>query len=99
VYLAYLALLNSALFSLLLGEYSPHVAGGQYNLSKKYIDRIPLPNIAEAGQQSRAEGEVVSALADEGRRMHLGDLYRPNVINELVAKLYGTHVNDWPIDR
>jgi hypothetical protein len=45
VWLAYLALLNSDVFSSLLAAHSNHVGGGQWNLSKRFVEKIPLPDL------------------------------------------------------
>lgn len=45
VWLAYLAILNSPLFAELLLGTSKNVGGGQWNLSKKYVSSIPLPDL------------------------------------------------------
>jgi hypothetical protein len=45
VWLAYLALLNSDVFSSLLAAHSNHVGGGQWNLSKRFVEQIPLPDL------------------------------------------------------
>lgn len=42
---AYGALFNSRLFATLLDAFSAPVAGGQYDLSKRYVDAINLPDL------------------------------------------------------
>lgn len=42
---AYGALFNSRLFAILLDAFSAPVAGGQYDLSKRYVDAINLPDL------------------------------------------------------
>jgi len=49
VFLAYVALLNSPIFRDLLAASSNHVGGGQWNLSKRYVRNIPIPNLVESG--------------------------------------------------
>ena len=95
---AYLAILNSPLFSLLLAEFCPHVAGGQFNLSKRFVDHIPFPNLAEDAKSPNL-GPVVWSLAQEGKSIHLGELSaRVSILNELVARVYRTPVTSWPIN-
>ena len=99
---AYLALFNSSLFGLLLAEFCPHVAGGQYNLSKRFVDNIPMPNIAALGLESPTLGAAVTALGEEGKKIHLDGLdsvYAPRV-NHLVADMYRVSLEFWPeMDR
>jgi adenine-specific DNA-methyltransferase len=96
---AYLAILNSALFSLLLAEFCPHVAGGQFNLSKRFIDHIPVPNLVDDAQQSVSLGSVVWSLATEGELIHSGaGSHRPGLLNELVAQVYRVPLTSWPIN-
>ena len=44
---AYAELFNSEEFSKTLQYYSPHVSGGQYDLSPRYVNNVPLPNFTE----------------------------------------------------
>ncbi|MGZ5434500.1 MAG: HsdM family class I SAM-dependent methyltransferase [Pyrinomonadaceae bacterium] len=97
VLFAYLAILNSSLFSLLLGEFCPHVAGGQFNLSRRFVDKVPLPNLMEAVQTPEL-GSVVWALSNEGRKIHSGSwATRVTIINELTAQIYRVPFTSWPI--
>ncbi len=95
---AYLALLNSSLFSLLLAEFCPHVAGGQYNFSKRFVDHIPMPNLAAFGLESPLLGSAIRALAEEGKKIRLNGLdsvYQPYT-NRLVADVYRLPLESWP---
>ncbi len=60
---AYNALLNSRSFGALVEVFSPHVAGGQFNLSPRYVNQIPIPNLP-----SLMGEDHVSALNSESRR-------------------------------
>ena len=95
---SYLAILSSSPFSLLLAEFCPHVAGGQLNLSKRFIDHVPLPNLAEVGRQSSELGEVIASLANEGELIHSQGVQRLSLINDLVAHVYGVPITSWPIN-
>lgn len=98
VFDAYLALLNSSLFSSLLAEFCPHVAGGQYNLSKRFVDRIPMPNLATFGLESSSLGSTIKALAEEGEKIRLSGLdsiYQP-FVDRLVAEVYHVPFEAWP---
>jgi adenine-specific DNA-methyltransferase len=97
VFKAYVALLNSDLFSLLLAEFCPHVAGGQFNLSKKYVSPIPLPNLAKEGQLNRQFGHIVDSLAEASDAVQSGEYSSRKRINELVAEAYRAPLHLWPI--
>jgi len=45
--LAYVALLNHPQMDILLAGVSNNVAGGQWNLSQRYVDHLPLPRLQE----------------------------------------------------
>lgn len=62
----YLALLNSKLFSELLAASSNSVAGGQWNLSQKFVRDIPLPLLSD----EKIPPGVLSCLVDIGRTIH-----------------------------
>lgn len=64
--LAYLALFNSRCFSRMLELVSPRVAGGQFNLSRRFATRVPVPNLCDP---QRSSTRVVSTLARLGRRI------------------------------
>lgn len=68
VWRAYVALLSSPLVDDLLGAVSVHIGGGQWNLSKKYIELMPLPDLTSRG----IPADVFNALADAGERMSRG---------------------------
>jgi len=95
---AYLALLNSSLFSSLLAEFCPHVAGGQYNFSKRFVDHIPMPNLAALCLESPTLGAAVRALGEEGEKIHLGglDAIYPPRVDHLVADMYRVPLELWP---
>jgi adenine-specific DNA-methyltransferase len=65
---AYLTLLNSETFGRLLRVYSPHaVAGGQSNLSRRFVKQVPMPAIRTPGDEQLI-ADLVS-LADEPDRL------------------------------
>jgi adenine-specific DNA-methyltransferase len=71
VWLAYLALLNSDIFSSLLAAHSNHVGGGQWNLSKRFVEKIPLPDlIPPAGLPADSIRDERAALAQLGATIH-----------------------------
>jgi predicted RNA methylase len=81
----YCRLLNSRVFFLLRRELSSaSTAGGQLDVSPKYIDQIPLP-IPEA--------EDLIRMASTG----MPNLSATEVNDGLVAMAYGTTIDSWPI--
>jgi hypothetical protein len=95
---AYLALFNSSLFELLLAEYCPHVAGGQYDLSPRFVNHIPMPDLSTRGIESPALGSHVRELAAEGAKIHRHGLesIRQTDIDYLIAEVYGVPLEFWP---
>lgn len=83
--LAYLAVLNSCLFSKLLSASSNHVGGGQWNLSKKFVDQIPLPNLLS----ENVSPDILARLAEVGGNIHAGVPIDEREREELVEAVYG----------
>jgi adenine-specific DNA-methyltransferase len=85
----YLALLNSSLFSELLAASSNSVAGGQWNLSQKFVRDIPLPLLSD---MTTPPG-VLSCLIDIGRMIHESGLDAADErfpdYDEVVRSAYG----------
>ena len=85
---AYLALFNSSVFVKLLEIFSPHVAGGQFDLSARYVGSIPIPNLKlVSGDPVR--GKLVSRLVESGQGIDMGDPAWMLRNNGLVRALYG----------
>ena len=85
---AYAALMNSSQFGRLLELYSPHVAGGQFDLSPRYVDQVPVPNLAELALDDRA-GRLIARLAGLGRVPRLADADWRAAVDRITADLYG----------
>lgn len=83
--LAYLAFLNSEIFSELLAAFSNHVSGGQWNLSKKYVDRIPIPDLIS----DDTAPETLNDLANAGESIRLGDQVNWEHINTHIRDVLG----------
>ena len=81
---AYLALLNSKIFSQLLSASSSHVGGGQWDLSKQYIDQIPLPNF----YGPNLDAGLIKALAEIGRGIYAGLPVNEKEKEDLVKRAY-----------
>jgi len=82
---AYLAILNSSLFSQLLSAVSNHVGGGQWNLSKRFVDKIPIPDLTDEA----INPALISQLSKIGERFHSGLAVDDDQVEELVYSLFG----------
>jgi hypothetical protein len=70
---AYVAVMNSHPFRRLLEIFSPHVAGGQFDLSPRYVNAIPIPDVyALSGDE--ISGQLVSRLAAFGNSPRMTDV-------------------------
>lgn len=91
---AYAALLNSRVFIRLLENFAPKVAGGQLNLSARYVDPVPLPDLPQLiTDGSRASAIVV--LEALGRSDHGIDMKWLEAADAAVAELYGIPLEFW----
>lgn len=84
---AYVALFNSTVFGRILACYCPRVQGGQFNLSKRFVKKAPLPNLGTA--EAFATG-IVEELATLGRRvLQDGAAGVRNELDKAAARAYG----------
>lgn len=81
---AYLSILNSQIFSQLLSATSNHVGGGQWNLSKKFVDQIPLPDFFSPN----FDASLIKVLAEVGRGIHAGQPMDEKEQEDLVKQAY-----------
>jgi hypothetical protein len=81
---AYLSLLNSGYFESLLAEFCPQVRGGQFNLSRKYVAPVPLPDLS-----SPHVGAIAEGLATVGKQMVDGDEFDAQHLETLTEAVYG----------
>ena len=88
---AYSAILNSDTFVRLLSIYSQHVAGGQYDLSWRFVRHVPIPNVSELMADERTS-HVVLALAELGQGYGSAEPLRRHRTERLVTELYGPDV-------
>ena len=92
---AYLALLNSGPFECVLECVCPRVQGGQFNLSKRFVDKALLPDLSD---ESRVRSDILRELANLGRMIHAGkgvDNVRAD-LNRLCILAYGCPASYWP---
>lgn len=86
---AYVAMFNSSPFIKLLSLYAPHVAGGQFDLSARHVNPIPLPDLRALSIDPRA-GRRVSELSMLGKRVDVTDQAWRSRTAQIVAEMYGT---------
>ena len=85
---AYAAILNSPVFiHHVLKIYAPHVAGGQFNLSTRYVNSVPIPDLLALTTYERT-GEIVHRLAELWREEGYGGRARREMAR-LSESLYG----------
>ena len=85
---AYVALLNSRRFAGVLELFSPHVAGGQFNLSPRYVNHVPIPNLSDLARDERM-GRLISKLIELGREPRFSDNMWSETTDHITTELYG----------
>ena len=90
---AYAVILNSRLFCRLLSLFSPHVAGGQFNFSPRFVNRIPIPNILALASDEQS-GDVVIQAAKLALREKWTNSEWYSAIDRLTTILYGGEIFD-----
>jgi adenine-specific DNA-methyltransferase len=89
---AYLAILNSDIFSQLLAASSTHVSGGQWALTKQYIENIALPDLFKL----KTNSQLIEGLISIGKSIFHGNLMSNKEIDlqaKLVRQAYGISGN------
>ncbi len=79
---AYLAILNSEIIELLLSGVSNNVAGGQWNLSSKFIEEMPFPDL------TTQPNEIVSILGTFGADLTTGGQVDQKALSKLVRTIF-----------
>lgn len=85
---AYVALLNSRAFMRLVSFRSVTVAGGQFDLSSRFLDGVFLPDLWERSEDPLL-ADCVRRLAREGAGDERINAVRATRVDRLVARLYG----------
>ena len=88
---AYMAVMNSTPFGRLLEIFSPHVAGGQFDLSARYVNSIPVPNLPVLSADQRTS-QLIIHLAELGNTPRLSDLNWSVTADRLATDLYGDDI-------
>ena len=90
---AYCALLNSRYFRTLLDIFCPVVAGGQYDLSRRYVEQVPLPDLSVMFQ-SDAEQTAIQTLSELGSKPLTGDWQWEEDADDATQRIYGGVVDE-----
>lgn len=85
---AYTALLNSRVFMQLVSFRSVTIAGGQYDLSSRFISPVYIPDLWEKARDPINAGHV-RVLTRAGRTSAKGEAIARDEIDYVVASLYG----------
>lgn len=89
---AYLALLHAPLINKLLEMVCNVLDGGYYDLSKHYVERMPLPDL------TKANVELVKDLIELGINIHLGKPVDAEKLNNIAALSYGVDIEELNFD-
>ncbi|HEX4961693.1 MAG TPA: N-6 DNA methylase [Thermoanaerobaculia bacterium] len=91
----YLAVFNSRCFEILLSYFAPRVLGGQFDLSPRFVNDVPVPDFLS---KDAVPPDVVSALREEGEQILKGrGIDRSGRLDERVAEAYGRTLEQWPL--
>ncbi len=85
---AYVTLLNSHAFMRLVSLRSVTIAGGQFDLSSRFLAHVHVPDLREKARDPLYAGHV-RMLANVGRATRKKDVLSSNEIDRTVALLYG----------
>ncbi len=85
---AYNAIMNSHPFGSVLEIFSPHVAGGQFNLSPRYVGHIPIPDLVGLSREER-KGASISKLVELGREPRFTERSWRDSVDRITTELYG----------
>lgn len=91
---AYAALLNSHVFVRLLDSFAPRVAGGQFNLSRRYVCPIPLPDLAQQVLDKTLAPEIRD-LDSLGRTIATADPKWIAQVDDLAARVFRIPLEHW----
>lgn len=85
---AYTAVMNATPFARLLEIFSPRVAGGQFDLSIRYVKAIPVPDLPALYADERAS-HTITRLAELGKTPRVSDPHWRATTDRLTTKLFG----------
>ncbi|WP_082643193.1 N-6 DNA methylase [Methylobacterium sp. GXS13] len=85
---AYSAIFNSEPFQRLLLQFSAYVGGGQADLSPRFVNEVPVPDLMAMAADD-ANGQRLSRLTSLGRNIKLDDYDWRHTVKRIVIELYG----------
>ena len=85
---AYVGMMNSSRFGSVIEMFSPHVVGGQFNLSPRYVRHIPVPNLVDLAGDERL-GNLISRLAKLGGAPRVNERAWSESVDRITMELYG----------
>lgn len=91
---AYAAFFNTRLFNTLISAVSPQVAGGQFDLSPRYVNQIPLPDLGASLLEENL-GPLVKELDALGREIQTNSFAWRARADRIASRLYGVASEDW----
>jgi hypothetical protein len=81
--LAIVATLNASITNTMLAGVSNNLSGGQWNLSKRFIERMPIIDAQKLG------GPLLESLSHIGEQMANGNDWDPKVLDQLARNALG----------
>lgn len=92
---SYLAVFNSRCFEVLLSHFAPRVLGGQFDLSPRFVNQVPIPNLIS---ESTVTSDVLLSLRHAGERIQQNqEIDRSGGVERWVAEAYGLPLEKWPL--
>jgi len=88
---AYMAIMNSTPFGRLLEIFSPHVAGGQFNLSPRYVKHMPVPDLPALFDQEPTN-PTITLLAELGHSPQFSHSNWRSRVDRLSTTLFGGEI-------
>lgn len=88
---AYMAIMNSTPFGRLLEIFAPHVAGGQFNLSPRYVKHMPIPDLPAFFDQEPTN-PIITLLAELGHSPRFSHSNWRSRVDRLTTTLFGGEI-------
>ena len=80
---AIVATLNAPITNTLLAGVSNNLSGGQWNLSKRFVERMPLVDV------QKLPNSLLEPLSQIGEQMAKGKPWDPEALNRLTLRAFG----------
>jgi len=85
----YLAVLNSPIFEAVLDYFCPQMQGGQYEVAKRFLKSVPLPDVTLLAQRKKKQ------LGEYGRAIHQGKRVPLYSLSASAAAAFGVTLQDF----